>query len=109
MQIESWYIRNKEKNRKIAEFTKNFFRVFSVIKRYERGLGAMGLAHLKEEGEPVNAYDYDIKWAIREIDNLNDSVGQYSGKIENLFLASFDKIISELKERAEKFSKTKEI
>lgn len=104
---------SKEKNQTISNFLKDFFRVFSVIKRYERGnqgptkhaqLGMMSarMSGIWEEGEPVDAYEYDIEWAIKEIENLNEKVGRFSGQIGGVFLASFDKIMQELKERGAK-------
>lgn len=110
---------SKEENQTISNFLKDFFRVFSVIKRYERGnqgptkhtfhrmLGMSARASgIWEEGEPVDAYEYDIEWAIKEIENLNEKAGRFFGEIEGVFLASFDKIMQELKERAKKVEKS---
>jgi hypothetical protein len=102
------YQKKKIKNTNISNFINKFFRVFSVIKRYERGnifKKQFGLRGFKEEGEPVDAYDYDIGWALGEIGKLTELVGLYSSDIEDVFLPSFNKIMEELKARALKLVK----
>lgn len=106
----SRYQKTKLKNENISQFLKDFFRVFSVIKRYERGIanenpGCLGYLELNEEGEPVNASLYKIDWAQNRIQGLKELVGRYNSDIEGIFLASAHKIINELEERAEKFTR----